>query len=275
MKKLLLALLASLAMAAPAGAAEPATVSGHFTAKDIRVTELSHAIALRTDNAEGLPGRGEQMRVLLSKEELPFQWLLGADFPAVRALAKVGRAHGLLLQFDPAAPNEVQVTVLIEPPKNADGMLPSFSRSASGLWAELDMQPGRIAGKLKLNDGASYDLDIGFSAPVAANAVKQDLKGKAAQQSEPVRVLLARIEAMGRGDAATAKSLSTGIAAEQLATMAPGVMKQIAGQMTQAGMVRELKAAQRVIVREQSASVEASGDWFTLVRENNAWKVAD
>jgi hypothetical protein len=151
-------------------------------------------------------------------------------------------------------------------------MLASLSLSnTEGVWERLEVGPARITGALKSND--TFDMAASFAAPVFTNPVREDLKGPAAQQSEQVRVLLARLDAIARGDLATARSLSTAAAAEQLSAMPPEAMKAAAAQIPQ--LARELKAARRVVVREMTAAVQTEDGWLSLARENGSWKASD
>ena len=106
-----------------------------------------------------------------------------------------------------------------------------------------------------------------FTDPVQA-----DLKGPAAQSSEQIRVLLARAEALGRGDLAAAAALSA--QGSDLKAMPPQVLKQIRQAAPQ--MIKELKAVKRVVVRQSTAvALQGGGSWTSLVLENGAWKGAD
>src|SRR4029079_10618953 len=87
MKLICLALLGVLALAArPAFALDPGTASGHYAGDGVRV-EVSHAVALALDNAEGELESANRMRVLLSQEDIPPAVLEGAPLPRVLALA--------------------------------------------------------------------------------------------------------------------------------------------------------------------------------------------
>ena len=272
MRQRVLAAIAALVLTGPAHAIDPGTASGHYAGKETRVPKLTHAVALRVDNAEGRRDRQDEMRILLSEEDVPASALAGLHFPPVRTMALAGRVHGLLLEFDPADRTTLSVNVLAKP-ANPGQMLTSLSLpNSGGLWTRLDVQSIRVTGELKPNE--TFDLVASFSAPVFTNPVQRDLKGAAARESEPVRVLLARVEAIGRGDLATAQSLSTAAAAERLSAMPVEAMKAAAAHIPE--LVRQLKAARRVVVRERTAAVEVpDGSWFSLARENGVWKAAD
>ena len=99
-------------------------------------------------------------------------------------------------------------------------------------------------------------------------------EGPAAQASPQVKALIARYDAIARGDMAAALALSSEGAAEQLKAMPPEVMKQARAILPE--MAKELRAAKRVVVRRDTAAVQTpDGSWFSLVLEGGAWKAAD
>jgi hypothetical protein len=273
MRHAALAFATALALAAgPAGAIDPGTASGHFTSDEIKVPELAHAVALSLDNAEGQLDHPNEMRVLLSKEDVPASALSGLVFTPAHMMAKAGALHGLLLKFDPADRNSVYVTILAQPADPRQSFTTLTLSNTEGVWKHLDVNATRAVGELKAND--TFDVAASFSAPVFTNPVRQDLKGPAAGNSEQVRVLLARCDAIARGDMATAVAMSTKDAADQLQALPPATMKQARAQIPQ--LVRQLRAATRVVVRRDSAAVQTpDGGWFSLALENGAWKAAD
>jgi hypothetical protein len=272
MKLICLALLGVLALAArPALALDPGTASGHYAGDGVRV-EVSHAVAMALDNAEGELESANRMRVLLSQEDIPPAVLEGAPLPRVLALARAGQVHGLLLDFDPGDKNGLYVTVLAKPDDPRQSMTTITLSHSDGVWKRLETNATRAAGELKPND--TFDLAFQFSAPVFNNPVQQDLKGPAAQQSEPVKVLIARAEAIGRGDMAAMAALSTKESVEQLKSYPPSVLKEARAMAPQ--LVKEYRATKRVVIRRDTAAVQtADGSWSSLVREDGAWKSMD
>jgi hypothetical protein len=264
----LLAAAAALA-ARPALALDPGVATGGYRGKD-GPFEVRHALALALDNAEGF-NDDARVRVLLSDREVPLSAIVGLAFPPVWGLARKGALKGLLLEFDPANRETLAAVVLTTPEPGYSMATATLSRS-EGLWDRMDASPTRIAAALK--PGASDDFAFSFSAPVFTNAVVSDLKGPAAAASEPVKVLLARAEALSRGDLAAARALSTEAAAEQLTSLPPETMKL--AQREVAGLVRKLKAPPRVVIRRETAAVLLDkGSWASLVRVDGAWKAAD
>ncbi|MBW8813263.1 MAG: hypothetical protein JF588_07530 [Caulobacterales bacterium] len=270
-RRAVLALALAFVAAGPALALDPGTSSGKFEREGVKLG-FTHAVALMQDNAEGVLEHPHQMRVLLTDRELPASTLHGLMFPPVRAMARRGEVRGVLLEFDPGDRNSLQVTVLAKP-DDPEAFLPSVSMSNStGLWTRLDVSDTRVAGQLKPDDDGQ--LAASFSAPVFTDPIQSDLKGPAAAASEPVKVLLARADALAKGDVATAYGLSTDESAAQLKALPPAVMKQAAAQVP--AMLRELKAPKRVVIRRETAAVQgAHGDWFSLELVGGAWKAAD
>jgi hypothetical protein len=266
-----LAVLALL-WAAPGFALDAGTASGHYV-RDGQSFTFAHAMALSQDNAEGLLDNGPQVRLLLSDREVPIQALYGIAFPPVRAMAREGAVRGLLLEFDPADRTSLRITVLAKPDDPSE-FAPNLSLTNSeGLWKRLEASATRIAGDFQSGD-ADRDLAFSFSAPVFTDPVQADLKGADAQKSEQVRVLVARAEAIGRGDLPAAMALSSRKSAQALSAMPAEALREARGSM--APFIKELKAIKRVVVRRETAvALMAEGSWSSLVLEDGAWKVAD
>lgn len=259
--------------AAPAAAIDVGTGSGRYAGEGTRLANLTHAVALSVDNAEGQLEHPSELRVLISQEEAPASVLAGLAFTPAHAMARAGALHGLLLTFDPKDRSSVLVTVLAKPGEPGQTLANITLSNTGGVWKRLEVNATRAVGELKPPE--SSELAAAFEAPVFTNPVQQDLKGPAAAASEPVKVLTSRMEeAIGKGDMAGAAALSTKASAEQLAAMPPAVMKQAKAQIP--SMVRQLKAPKRVVIRKDTAAIEtADGSWFSLAREGGAWKAAD
>lgn len=259
-----------LAAAGPALALDPGTASGRYEREEGAIT-FSRSTALILDNAEGFRDRPTTIRVLLADRELPSAALAGLAFPPVWAMARSGEIKGLLLEFDPTDRESLTVVVLDKPEPGYS--LPTVSISnSSGLWKRLDVSVNRVVGELAPD--ASDGLAVTFNAPLFTDAVKQELKGPAAAASEPVKALIARAEALGRGDIEGAAKMSTAAAGESLRAM-PAEFRKSAPRMA-AEMIRGLKGAKRVLIREQTATVMVGlGEWASVVLEDGVWKPAD
>ena len=262
---------AALSLAAtPAFAIDAGTASGRYADGETDLT-FSHAIALELDNAEGFRQSAREYRVLLSDRDVPIGALYGLAFPPVWSMAKKGEVRGLLLSIDPEDRNSAVVTVFA-PPEPGYSFTTWTLTNSEGVWERLDSSATRITGALR--EGVSERMTLQFSAPVFTDAVEADLKGAAARASEPVKVLLARAEAMRRGDMAAAAALSTPSAAENFRDAPPELLK-MALRMA-AELTRRLKAADRVVIRRETAAVRlGEGEWGSVARVDGVWKAAD
>jgi hypothetical protein len=251
-------------------AADPGAASGRYDHDGVGIA-LSHALALAQDNAEGLLEHPAQMRILLSDRDVPIQALYGAIFPPVRAMASRGEVRGVLLEFDPTDRTKLSITPLAKP-DDPTATLTTISRSDSnGVWRQLTITATSVAGDYQDDDTG---LKVVFNAPLAADPVVADLKGLAARSSEQVRVLAARAEALGRGDLAAAAALTARQSSDDLKSMPPDQLKAMSPAMS--AEVRQLKAIQRVVVRQHTAVALLSADESaSLVFEDGQWKVAD
>ncbi|THD71350.1 hypothetical protein [Phenylobacterium sp.] len=263
-----LVLGASLAaLAAPALALDPGVASGAF-AFDGAKFDLKHAIALSQDNAEGLLENGPQIRVVLSDIEVPIASLYGVGFPPVLGMAREAAVSGLMLEFAPKSPTAMHVTMLSKPKELGASLTNLSMANSAGIFKRLEVSANRVSGDY--DDGS--DVKFSFSAPVFTDPVQADLQGPAAQASEQIRVLIARAEALQRGDLPAAVALSSKVS--RIGEMPPEVLKQAAQAMPQ--MIKDLKAVKRVVVRQSTAvALQGRGSWASLVLENGAWKVAD
>jgi hypothetical protein len=258
-----------LAAASPALALDPGVASGHYAGDGAKLS-FTHAVALSQDDTEGLLDHGPLVRVLLSQEDVPASALLGIAFPPVRQMARSGAVHGVLLEFNPADKTTLSVTVL-SPPTEPGAFMHTLSLSRStGLWKQLDVNAATASGDY--DGGGDPDLVFHFSAPVATDPVQADLKGAEAQASEPVKLIIQRAQAIGRGDLAAALALSS--KGSSLRDAPPEALKGAAPEAAQ--MVKQYKAAKRVVIRRDTANVILDGHtWASLVREDGVWKVAD
>lgn len=268
-RRLVLAGGAALA-ARPAFAIDPGVAKGVY--KDDEGTfEVSHAVALAMDGAEGFGDEDVKMRVVLSQAEVLPSALAGLAFPPVWGQARAGKIKGLLLAFDPADKTRIYVTILA-PPEPGYSLATTTLSSTAGIWSRLDVSATRISGELKPD--LSEKMQFSFSAPVFTNAVVSDLKGPAAQASEPVKVLIARAEAMQKGDIAAVKSLSTESAAATFSQFDADTLKLMKREIPD--LIQKLKTAKRVVIRRETAAVQLEkGSWASATLVNGVWKGSD
>lgn len=258
-----------LALAATqAWALEPGVAIGAYQ-KDGLSLAPRRAVALLHDNVEGVLGHANLLRVLVSESEVDPAALYGLIFPPVRGLARRGAVRGLLLEFDPADRTALQVTVLAKP-DDPQAFLTNISLSNSDtLWRSLEVGISRVAGELVPREG----LALQFIAPIITDPVQADLKGAAALVCEPVKVLMARADALRRGDLTAIAALSTPEAAESIAALPPEILKMARAEAP--SMQAELKSVRRVVIRRATAAVQLKDGWASLVKVDGMWKAAD
>jgi hypothetical protein len=264
-------LAAGLALAAsPAFAIDAGTASGRYRDDEVELS-FSHAVALELDNTEGLLDSPREMRVLLTDREMPVSVLYGQSFPPVWGMAQAGEVRGIYLRFDPDDRNAILVTPLAKPEPGYSLSTLTISNS-EGLWARLETSPSRVSGALR--PGASERVQLTFSAPVFTNPVERDLTGPAAAASEPAKALIARAEALIRGDMAAAAALSTPASGARLSEVPPEVRAMFAKELPK--MVSQLKAAKRAIIRRETAVVMVGpGEYASASKVDGVWKAAD
>lgn len=267
-----LVLAAGAAFAArPAFAIDPGVATGGYHGGEGKF-DVSHAVALAMDGAEDF-GRDDhvRMRLVLSEAEVLPSALAGLAFPPVWGQARAGRLKGLLLEFDPADRTRLTATILA-PPEPGYSLATITLSNSEGLWARLDASATRIAGELR--PGVNDDMAFSFSAPVFTNPVVADLKGPAVQASAPVQVMIARAEALLRGDIPAVISLSTESAAANFTKLEPETIKLIKREMP--GVIQKLKTAKRVVIRRETAAVQLDKDsWASAALVDGVWKGTD
>jgi hypothetical protein len=127
----------------------------------------------------------------------------------------------VLIEFSPGRPQQLAGDGAGSPEGGFSLANISVSNS-EGLWSRLEVSATRAAGELKA--GVSEGLAFSFSAPVFTDAVQQDLKGPQAAASAPVKAVLRRAEAIGRGDFEAAYALSTEGSAAALKALPPEML---------------------------------------------------
>ncbi|MCP9927616.1 hypothetical protein [Cyanobium sp. CH-040] len=127
------AALAAWVLAAPAFAApHPALVRGELVSGRQRLV-LTHGAALLHDGAEGFDAGGPRLRLLLSEAPVDPALLQGV-LPQLRLqeLSRGGALRAVLVEVDPAAPEQVQISPLLSPVNGAGAVMASLSLYSSG-----------------------------------------------------------------------------------------------------------------------------------------------
>jgi hypothetical protein len=266
-------ILAGLLLTLPTAvqAIDPGTATGRFIA-DGREIALTHAIALRQGNEEGLIDENRTMRVVLSDVEVAPCDLQGIAFLPVGDRAKAGEVHGLLLEFDPADRNAMLVTILDKPADGGQSLATISLSDSSGLWKKLAVADTRITGEIDhpSNENA---FAATFSAPVFENRITADLKGTAARNSEQVRLLIARTEAFARGDMAAVGAMTSAKGRRGLDRLTPEYAAEL--RKTAPAMIAEYRRVGRVVVRGNTAValLPEQGSWQDFIIEDGKWLI--
>lgn len=275
------AFLVALLFPGPAG-----TVEGRLTLNKQPIT-LKAAYAHLQDNAEKIPGQSKTLRILLVDREVPEDSLVGNAFPPIWDLAMEGSVRGLLIEMNPADSQNITI-VLLDKPSQPGASLTTLTKSRSGqkLFKEWRLSDDRVRGALDHGEEESKEgslpsavFSVRFDAPVTREPlISADLKGTAALQSPQVAALRAKIDAVGRGDLAAIRSVSSKRANRRLDRMPPEAFKQLKsmGKQIAAEQRKSLSKVQRVIVRGNRATVILTkNESATLVKEDSKWKTDD
>jgi hypothetical protein len=286
----LIRLLAALAAATPALtlALDPGTARGTLTVNGEKIA-LTHSIALRQDNAEGLLD-GPELRLLLTDREVPPDALAGAVSWEVDRLGRDGDAKGVLLKFKADGPPRSVSGTVLYPPANPQASLPFFTLAGDGAgFKRFEKGDKRVVGEVEyrsnpepfFKDMAVFDYAVWFSAPVFEDLpVTATLKGKEARASAPAQAFLTYEKALRAGDLARARPLLTPKKSRELesfiAQVGEAELKAQAGKMIPptASRVRQI---QRVVVRGARATVIYKEPGTTgiqsMVQEGGVWKI--
>jgi len=233
---------------------------------------LNHFTAVALDNAEGLLEPHVRMRLLLSDREIPTEALYGIAFPPVRGMARHGDVRGLLVEFDPKDQTHAQVTNLQRPADPGD-LLASLSLSDSeGLFRNLKTDAKHISGRFVSADNG---IDLPFDAAVTTDPVLSNVTGGAVKASPFIAMLRARAQALGKGDMAALRAMSSRFADVQDSKDAPPTGNPQFKAFL-ASYTKSLDKASRIVVRDKTAVVLLPDQSFAqFVKEGGDWKLAD
>jgi hypothetical protein len=236
--------------------------------QDGRKFSFTHAIALQTDNAENLRPEGPGLRVLLSDVEVSVDSIAAPVFPQVGSLAKAGKLHGLLLDFDPAKPDSIHITILDGNPGDASRSSSTSISQSGGVWSKIDVRNGQITATLKDRPG----IKLSFTAPIVQDPIKQDLRGVSAQANSITGLLKDQANAIGRGDLAAIEAGMSKRRKPEVASAPPGMVAAMKSQAPM--MLASVGQITRLIVRENTAiAIGPNGSFNSFVREEDGWKI--
>jgi hypothetical protein len=250
-------------------------------------------------------GRGEfagekmPLEILVADRAFPPS-LLETTFGA-SALARSGMLTAVGIRLHPSRPRELVVTLYTKPRRPGMGpMSLTLTNSEAHRLEEFSFSEGRVKGKLvspqpdtRPGFGAdendkpdTFQFSLQFDTPVRKPApITAVLKGKAAQTSAPVAVVLKLRDAMRRGDLEGAKGLA-----------APSMQLQVDEMIQQMGLAEVkkqmqamarsepsnavwLKSLSQVVLRGDKATVivrmPGGSEVSTLRKIGSVWKMAD
>jgi len=265
-------------------AIDPGRIQGFFQVNEQAVV-LTQAYAHLHDNAEGLLGRPQELRILLVDREVPQEALAGISLLAVEQMAKDGGVQGLLLKLDPNDQKRLEVTPLYSPAEPGQTLM---TRTISAIGQKppikLKISRQRVSGAVEYFEARQSETggmprlaySLRFSAPLFHEMpVTARLTGQAAKNSPQMRVLLEKVRALEKGDFKSVQRLSTERANRrnraflaQTGPEAESLAKQAAAEMKES-----TKRLQRVVVRgDRAVAIFAGKQWRSFVREGGEWK---
>ena len=267
MRTLILACLLALS---PAPLMAQSTTTGTYAEGDVTIP-LSHGVALRKDDSEGILFDEAGIWILLSNAEAGPSSLAGGLFPPVYGMVKQGKLQGLLFVIKPGDHNALSISVLATQDREPGSFRTLSLSKTPALWDKLVVGPHRISGTL-----VSDETHFSFDLPIAENPITADLRGAAAQASPQLGLLMANARAWISGDFDAVKATVShrrqaeinGYTATQRTQLAA-----IAGPDMKALLAAKPKL-DRVVVRGDTASIKTpDGAAFDFTREDGVWKL--
>lgn len=234
--------------------------------------KLTKVLVLQNGNEEGLED-GPRLRIFLSDGDIPLAIAGAAGVLRAKAYAREAHINGVLILADPSGKSSAAMASLL----NAPGMEPGgfASVASSTAVAELKVTASRAAGSISVDDTA-LEFRAKFDAPVSADPVTTDLKGKAALDSAPVQALIAFRDALRKGDMAGVAKYASAARQNEIAAFrakaGDAAFKEALTHGPDGASVT--KTIKRLVVRGTTASVVLEGgEVAELVQEGGAWKV--
>jgi len=274
MKSRHIAILAAIGCAVWAGAAaaqDGAQVDAtlRFNGATLKLTKI---LVLQNGNEEGLAD-GPRLRIFLSDGDIPLAAAGAAGVLRAKTYAREAGVNGVVILADPAGKSGAAEASLL----NAPGMQPGSFASVTSTNAvtALKVTASRASGSISIDD-APVELKAKFDAPLTADPVTNDLKGKAALGSAPVQALIGFREALRKGDVAGITKYATAARQKEIsafrARSGEAAFQEALKQAPDGTSVT--KTIKRLVVRGTTASVVLEGgEVAELVQEGGAWKV--
>lgn len=258
-----------LAVGAAAQDAAQVDATLRFNGKALKLTKV---LVLQNGNEEGLE-EGPRLRIFLSDGDIPLIAAGAAGVLRAKAYAREAGINGVVILADPGGKSGAAEASLL----NAPGMEPgSFaSVTSTSAFTELKVTASRAAGSISIDD-APVALKAKFDAPLSADPVTTDLKGKAALGSAQVQALIAFREALRKGDMAGVAKYATAARQKEIsafrAKAGEAAFREALKQAPDGSSVT--KTIKRLVVRGTTASVVLEGgEVAELIQEAGAWKV--
>jgi len=274
MKSRHIAILAAIGCAVWAGAAaaqDAAQVDAtlRFNGATLKLTKI---LVLQNGNEEGLAD-GPRLRIFLSDGDIPLAAAGAAGVLRAKTYAREAGVNGVVILADPAGKSGAAEASLL----NAPGMQPGSFASVTSTNAvtALKVTASRASGSISIDD-APVELKAKFDAPLTADPVTNDLKGKAALGSAPEQALIGFREALRKGDVAGITKFATAARQREIsafrARSGEAAFQEALKQAPDGTSVT--KTIKRLVVRGTTASVVLEGgEVAELVQEGGAWKV--
>ena len=265
-----LLILAALFALSPAPLMAQSTATGTYSEDGVSIA-LSHGVALRKDDSEGILFDEAGIWVLLSDTAADPSALAGGLFPPAYDMAKHGKLQGVLFVIKPGNRTDLSVSVLAAR-DNSQGSFRTLSLSKTPeLWDKLVVGPTRISGTL-----VSGETRFSFDLPIAENPITADLHGAAAQASPQLAVLMANARAWIAGDLNAVKATVTRRKQAEIDGYSAAERAQLStqGVADMKALLAAMPKLDRVVVRGDTASIKTpDGGAYDFTREDGAWKV--
>ncbi len=279
--------IAVLAAGDTARATDPGTAQGTLKVNSTMVA-LTHAVAFRKDNAEGVLDNPE-LRIAVTDREIASDLLADLIPERLETLARDGKVRGLLWKLDARTPKQaLQGTLLLPPGKPAESLI-FFTRSnTAGIFERFEIANNRVIGDAKhaseaKAEVAGYDYAISFTAPLLQDGkVTARPAGPLAVRHPAAQAYLGFQRALRTGDLEAARRFASPERIRQVHALrrqlGEAAFRQQVKQFVpeEAGLVRTLRQVVvrtnvAVVVLQDRPDAPRSGETLRLV--SGVWKL--